>query len=109
MELDWFIARTSSLGHDAEQDGPRSRAIELAKVDRLPSAENELTILDEDALRRAEERGQDVRRRVALGVQVVVLERDGFQKLLDHVLADVGLSVRAGGECGRHGGERDAA
>src|SRR2546430_9080529 len=77
----------------ANEHGARARAIEFAEIDRLPRAEHQLAVLDEGHRRAADQARQDVRRRIALGVEIFAGGRNHPLERRQHVATDVRIGV----------------
>src|SRR5205085_6667465 len=79
-----------------------ARPVEFAKVDRLPAAESQPAVLDRNAHGRADQAGERVAARVALGVAKARLVAEQVGIRLEKIAYDVrGCILVDGDGCGR--------
>jgi len=84
-----------------DEDGAPPGAVELAKVDLLPSAEGQTSGADRDELRRPHEAGLDVRVGIALRVMKAGILRHKLAQVGEHVALHVRVRALVDGDARR--------
>src|SRR5438105_6881343 len=92
-------ARTAFADH-LNLDRALARPVELAKVDRLPAAERQPAVLDRNAHGRADQTGERVAARVALGVAEARLVAEQVGIRLEKIANDIRVCILVDGDGG---------
>src|SRR5438067_12603280 len=91
----------TSLRQKLHMDAAFPGAVEFAKEDALPAAENQLAALHEDRRTGTDQAGLDVRVAVALAVpEALLLLRDGALQPEQNVMPHVGVGILVDGDGG---------